>query len=226
MNKQQFNQIIKLQREKMKNIVRDSIVIFMSSCNELNKEENQFILNFIEYLKKKIEDDIKEWDRISAWELGWSKKDVFYQLNYKPLFPLIYKHYFDVPEKDVRKFKKTYKDLSKFLFNKYPYLHIWRKQFSKYYNTYRRKLIAKFLNSVLYYGDSDNTTPIKGIPTSVVADLISSMRTFKKMPMREKRNKLIIEKLKKGEKEINVASDLGISVSTVSRIKSLEEKNG
>ena len=217
MDEQQFNQIIELQREKMKNVVRDCSDMFIVHCRMLEPDEHQFILDFIEYLNQKVEDDIKEWNKIKAWELGWSKKDIFYHLNFTPVIPLIYKHYFNVPEKDARKFKFTYKNLGKFLSGKYPNINIWKKKWAEYFDIYRRKLTAQFLNNALHYGDGGYDRLSKGIPVSVAGDLISLMRTFKK-------KKSVIEKLNKGEKGIKIASDLGVSPSTVSRIRGRQLK--
>ena len=223
MDKQQFTRIIELQRLKMVGLNKATTECYIQGYNLLNPTEQSFIGGFTDYLNQEKEERIVEWIKQEAWNKGWSLQDIFYHSNLKPIFPLLYKEYWTVPEKDNRTFKHTYKNLSKVLFDKYPFLQVWRTEFSKNYELYRRALLKEGLNELLAYGD-ETIYKVKGISTSSAADILSKMRAYSHAPRKKMQIDRVIKKLKDKQKQEDIAREEGISQGQVSKIKAKMER--
>lgn len=225
MKKETFEKIISLQKKKMLKTGSDTKPIFAEFMRLLSPEDQKFINTFVRYLGKKASIKIKEWEKVKAYKIGWAARDSFFHLNYVTPLPLFFIHFFDVPEKDAKAFKRIYKNASDFLYRTYPKLKEWGRAYSENYEEYRIALTREGFSDALHYANLDKVNPVKGISTSVIGDLISAMREFTRRGVADAKKAHAYELLKAGVKQTDIAKETGLSNSTVTRIKQ-EEKNG
>lgn len=211
--------MIKTQEDFFNKIIEIEQPNYKIGLDLLNEDEKKFIEKTRQKIIDLAKDKIHEIRVAEGWKYGAIRiKGIFHQAHNFALLPILYKDYKNYSGKKIKDIM-TEESLNEYLLEKYPHLNISLRNITINYWDYRKELKKLQLSDKLGYGQ-DLPKENEVYPTfrlSLIAELVNHISS--KTQIKMVRDEKVVDALKLGKKQQEIAQEFGISQGTISKIK-------
>jgi len=176
----EFERIVSLSKEKSKEVIEETESIFQKLLKTCPKP--LFVIAFAEWLEEEIDRKMKDIKNGKMWIDGWKLVDPYFLVNFRCIFPVVYNHFFEkgikTTEFDSSFDSRAINEMLKETYDREVkvFLQIWKNAGSSYHKKLKEEELS--VKVTKEYGHSDDVREWKGIPKSIIRELLGKMRKF------------------------------------------------